>query len=356
MQKQMNFLTRCFSTLVLFLGGWRDVSHDTVVELTLPCRKVAVIDHTSYWDFFWGLMYGIRYNIIHKVRFAMTARVYDKFVRYPVIGNMIRKSCIRVTPKEQANGGCVQQIIDELNCMEDFIFMIAPAGTRTDDYEAKWRSGFIHICRETNADLCVLGVDYSRDTHTCIMKEVTGELNESLLEPYSEIRQLVSEYHSLNSYYDDVYNFDPVTCSTAIPFLTSLAMFSMTCLGYLDGINIFTMGLTTLAFWVSLLHHSIGEDNWLLLDVHTKLMLTCHLWWAFTIYYRWTMAGTFFYMMQMFLLMCIYVFFMSGTYFVGWVIEKDGNGAVYTARNETFEELTVLYNLLVTGLCVCSVF
>lgn len=351
----MNFLTKCFSTLTLFLGGWRDLSHDTVTELTLPCRKVAVIDHTSYWDFFWGLMYGIRYNIIHKIRFAMAPKVYDKFSRYPIIGNMIRKSCIRVTPKDSTNGGSVQQIIDELNRMEDFIFMIAPAGTRTDDSEAKWRSGFIHICQGTGADLCVLGVDYSRDTHTCIMKEVTCELTEKLLEPDSEIRQLVSEYHSLNSIYDDVYNFDPVTSSTVIPFLTSLTMFALSCLGYLDTINIVTMGLTTLAFWISLLHHSIGEDDWLLLNVHTKLMLTCHVWWACAIYYNWSMMGTFFYMMQMFLLMCIYVFFMSGTYFVGWIIDKNDNSAIHTSRNETFEELSVLYNLLFTGLCICAV-
>jgi hypothetical protein len=348
----MNFLAKCFSTLALFIGGWRNLSHETVTELQQPCRKVAVIAHTSYWDCFWGIMYSIHYGIIHKVRFAMAPKVYDRFVRYPIIGNMIRKNCIRVTPKDETNGGSVQKIIDELNQLDDFIFMIAPAGTRTDNSEAKWRSGFIHICQGTQADLCVLGVDYSRYTHTCIMKEVTCEVDESLMGMDSQLRQLVSEYHSLNSIHEDVYNFDPVTSSTALPFLTSLTVFVMSCFGYLPFGNMFIAGLTAIAFGISMLHHSYGEEDWLLMDIHTKLMLTCHVCWMVSIYCYWSMTGTIFYFMQMFLLLCIYMFFMSGTYMVGWTEGKDGI-MVFISRDDTFEDISVLYNLMVTGLCLC---
>ena len=61
----MNVFARFFSAAALFVGGWRDVNYETVEELTQPCRKVAVIAHTSYWDFFWTIVTGKQIGRAH---------------------------------------------------------------------------------------------------------------------------------------------------------------------------------------------------------------------------------------------------------------------------------------------------
>lgn len=348
----MNVFARFFSAAALFVGGWRDVNYETVEELTQPCRKVAVIAHTSYWDFFWGLMYGINYGIIHKVRFAMAPKVYDKYGQWPVVGNWIRKTCIRVTPKEESNGGSVKEIVDILNDMDDFIFMIAPAGTRTDDSETHWRTGFIHIAQGTNAKLCVLGVDYSRHHHTCIMKKVESPVDESLCLPNSEVRQLVSEYHSLNSMYKNVYNFDPVTVSTFCPFLYSLTIFWLSFFGYLPISNLDVMLVSAITFAISAVHHSIGESNLEIMDMHTKLMVVCHVWWFVSIYTTWSVVRAAFYGMNSLLLVCLYGFFLSGGHIVGWT-ENDVGEIEYMERDEFFEEMSTYYNMLATSMMLC---
>ena len=344
----MNFIAKLFSSTALFVGGWREISKDTVEELSKPCKKVAVIAHTSYWDFFWGVMYGINYGVLHKIRFAMAPKPYDNFSSYPVIGSFIRNSCIRVIPKEERNGGCVQQIVVELNNMDDFIFVIAPVGTRTDDSEARWRSGFIHIARETGADLCVLGVDYSRHLHTCVMKQVESETEESLCLPNSEIRQLVSEYSSLNSEKEGVYNFDPVTVSTFVPFMTALTFFWLSFFGYLSCANMDIMMVTTAVFGLSSIHHSIGESNWEIMYIHTKAMIICHLWWVVNIYTSWPVT----YITISLVLVCIHGFYLSGGHTVGWA-ENDEGELEYTPRDEFFESTTTYYNLMATSIILC---
>jgi len=334
------------------VAGWRDINYETVEELTNPCKKVAVIAHTSYWDFFWGLMYGINYGIIHKVRFAMAPKVYDKYGQWPVVGKWIRQTCIRVTPKEETNGGAVKEIVDILNQMDDFIFMIAPAGTRTDDSETRWRTGFIHIAQGTNADLCILGVDYSRYHHTCIMKKVESAVDESLCLPNSEVRQLVSEYHSLNSPHEDVYNFDPVTASTFVPFLYSLVVFWLSVFCYLPFNNLDFMMISVFAFGISVVHHSIGESNFELMDIHTKLMVVCHVWWFINVYTTFSIHYNSFYIMNSLLLVCFYSFFLSGGHVIGWSENEFGH-LEYTYRNEMFEDLTYYYNMLSTAVMLC---
>lgn len=348
----MNFFAKLFSSAALFVGGWREISKDAVDELTKPCKKVAVIAHTSYWDCFWGIMYGINYGILHKIRFAMAPKPYDKFSSYPVIGNFIRKSCIRVISKEERNGGCVQQIVEELNNMDDFIFMIAPAGTRTDDSEARWRTGFIHITQGVGADLCVLGVDYSRHLHTCVLKHVESPTDESLCLPNSEIRQLVSEYSSLNSDKEGVYNFDPVTVSTFVPFMTAMTFFWLSFFGYLSCANLDIMMVTAAVFGLSSIHHSIGESNWEIMDMHTKAMIICHVWWFVNIYTTWPITYTLFYIMNSLLLVCLYGFYLSGGHMVGWT-ENDVGELEYIPRDEFFEEMTTYYNLLATSMILC---
>lgn len=348
----MNLFAKIVASAALFVGGWREIENETVEELKPPCRKVAVIAHTSYWDFFWGLMYGINYGIIHKVRFAMAPKVYDNYSQWPVVGNWIRKTCIRVTPKEETNGGSVKEIIDVLNKMDDFIFMIAPAGTRTDDSETRWRTGFIHIAKETNADLCVLGVDYSRHHHTCIMKDVVSQVDDSLCLPNSEIRQLVSEYHSLNSNSEGIYNFDPVTLSSFIPCVTAFTIFFLSLFRYLSYNNLDVMFISTAAFAVSAIHHSVGESDREIFISYMSAMSLCHLWWFVNIYLSWTFANSLFYVMNSLLLVTVYCFYLGGGHIVGWTENEQGEFQLYR-RDEYFEEFMVYYNILATSIIMC---
>lgn len=332
----MNYLIKGFSYVSLLVGGWRSLSPEVAIDLQQPGRKVAVIPHTSYWDFFWGLMYCIRYDLENKVRFAMAAKVYDRFVRYPVIGNMIRRSCFRITPQR----GCVEEIAEELEKMDDFIFMIAPAGTRTDDPQVEWKTGFLRVCKATRSDLCVLGVDYSRNIHSCVLKylppvDTIGAIEDekTTIQQSSDLRQLVNGIHSLNTTrFTDVYNLDPVTLSTLLPFLTSLFFL-------LAGHGGWICLPAVVSFAVSILYHSEGEADEEVMEVHTYLMSLLH---VVLMTHLYLYLYTTFPLLHVFLMTTIYVFYLGGGQ-----LRRQPAG-IYS--KDYYETMAIVYNVMATDM------
>ena len=116
-------------------------------------KKYVIIaaPHTSNWDFFifltlkWALK--LRVNFIGK---------HTLFVG--PIGWFLRKIGGRPVNRTQSKN-LVDAIVDLFNTSDEFIFALAPEGTRS--YKDHWKSGFYYIALKANVPIQICFLDTS---------------------------------------------------------------------------------------------------------------------------------------------------------------------------------------------------
>lgn len=134
-----------------FLGlfGWKLVNN---VPAHLKKYVVAVAPHTSWKDFFLGLI--VRSAMGRKIYYLGKKELFDSpagfFFRLTGGKPVDRKS----------NTGLVDQVVELFNGNEEFAIAIAPEGTRKKVSE--FRTGFYYIARKAGVPIIPALLDYEK--------------------------------------------------------------------------------------------------------------------------------------------------------------------------------------------------
>ena len=146
-RKWPNWLSR-FAAWVLTKRGWR-------VEGELINQKkaiLAVAPHTSNWDFFIGLFVVFSFKL--NINFFGKHTIFT-----PPLGAIVKR--LGGIPIERSKAhGVVTSIANKIKEADQLILALAPEGTRSPIYP--WKTGFMHIAREAEIPIQVIGLDYAR--------------------------------------------------------------------------------------------------------------------------------------------------------------------------------------------------
>ncbi|WP_394224015.1 1-acyl-sn-glycerol-3-phosphate acyltransferase [Alteromonas gracilis] len=185
-RKWPNWLSR-FSAWVLTQNGWK-------VEGELINQKkaiLAVAPHTSNWDFFLGLfvVFSFRLNI----------NFFGKHTIFvPPLGALVKR--LGGIPIERSKAhGVVTAIANKIKASEQLILALAPEGTRSPIYP--WKTGFMHIAREAEIPIQIIGLDYEKKAI------VLGPI-------IHKVTNIDEQMQTIYAFYDNVCAKYPKNCIT----------------------------------------------------------------------------------------------------------------------------------------------
>lgn len=131
---------------LLWLGRWQPVG-------PRPCVDKAVVvgaPHTSNWDGYWLLVYKVAYGV--DVKFFVKKQMFW----FPM--NILLKGLGGVPLDRVDSRSAVRQAVDAFNENDQFLFGLAPEGTRSrTEY---WKSGFYRIAEEAGVPIVLGFFDY----------------------------------------------------------------------------------------------------------------------------------------------------------------------------------------------------
>lgn len=141
-------LYRLIARLSLLFTGWR-------LEGEIPdIRKCVIIGapHTSYWDFFFGMVYKLYYDL--NIQFLIKKELFQFPFRWLFhwIGG------IPVDRKKHDN--LVEKLGERMLSSESFYLAIAPEGSRKE--VMVWKRGFYHIAKQAGVPIILGYMDYRR--------------------------------------------------------------------------------------------------------------------------------------------------------------------------------------------------
>ena len=131
---------------LLWLGRWQPVG-------PRPCVDKAVIvgaPHTSNWDGYWLLVYKVAYGV--DVKFFVKKQMFW----FPM--NILLKGMGGVPLDRGDSRSAVRQAVDAFNENDQFLFGLAPEGTRSRT--EFWKSGFYRIAEEAGVPIILGFFDY----------------------------------------------------------------------------------------------------------------------------------------------------------------------------------------------------
>ena len=136
-----------FSRWILNLFGWRIIN-----DMPSGLRKyvVAVAPHTSWKDFFLGLL--VRSAIGLKIYYLGKKELFDS-----PIGFFFRWTGGKPVDRKQ-HTGLVDQVVALFNSHDEFAIALAPEGTRKKVADLK--TGFYYIARKANVPIIPCLLDY----------------------------------------------------------------------------------------------------------------------------------------------------------------------------------------------------
>ena len=133
---------------LLWLGRW------TPVGPTLGTRKAVIIGapHTSNWDGYWLLVYKMAYGL--DVKFFIKKSTFW----FPL--SILLNGLGGVPLDRRDTRSAVKQAVAAFNENDDYLFGLAPEGTRSKT--GIWKSGFYRIAEEAGVPVVFGFFDYSR--------------------------------------------------------------------------------------------------------------------------------------------------------------------------------------------------
>jgi len=173
-------LKRIFATFILIkILGWKITRTYNAYFQYRKGRHIIVYAHTSAYDAVLGYLMCVMYDI------PMIGVGKKELTEIPIFGWFMKQmSMIFIDRKKNTN--TAKYISDELDKYKNFVFVIAPEGTRnrTDDI----KSGFYYIGVNTRAYLHIARIDYTHQT-LCVDEIASDVIFQS--SPYDQIKALV---------------------------------------------------------------------------------------------------------------------------------------------------------------------
>ncbi len=146
-------MKKLFASFILWLIGWKITGEKPTDDRLI----VAVLHHTSNWDFPLGLLNRWKWGIDIDFAIKSTVFVFPFGYLFKYLGGFPVQ---RGPSKKKVKFST--QIIEELNRREKFMFNIAPEGTRSKVKRLK--SGFYVIAKQTNAKIVLVDFNFSTKT------------------------------------------------------------------------------------------------------------------------------------------------------------------------------------------------
>jgi len=139
------------SRWILQLFGWRIIND---MPFGLTKYIVAVAPHTSWKDFFLGLL--VRSAIHRKIYYLGKQELFDS-----PVGFFFRWTGGKPVDRKQ-NTGLVDQVASLFNQHDEFAIALAPEGTRRKVNDLK--TGFYYMARKANVPVVPCILDYEHKT------------------------------------------------------------------------------------------------------------------------------------------------------------------------------------------------
>ncbi|MCH8170895.1 MAG: lysophospholipid acyltransferase family protein [Bacteroidetes bacterium] len=139
-----------FSKILLKVLGWE-------VILKLPEQKKYVIiaaPHTSNWDFFFFIL--LLWSTRLKFEWA------GKHTIFKGPAGFILKKMGGIPINRSIKNNLVNKIVEKFNNKEEYIFLVAPEGTRSKI--KYWKAGFYYIAKSVNVPIVLGFIDYKTKT------------------------------------------------------------------------------------------------------------------------------------------------------------------------------------------------
>lgn len=171
------------SAFILKLLGWKVVGG---VPKDLKKLIIAVVPHTSNWDFPLGLL--VRSAMNRDVKFIGKHTLFR-----PPYGFLFR--WLGGYPvNRQASKNYVESVVEILNSKEEFALCLAPEGTRKR--VDRLRTGFYHMAKQANIPIVLTRFDYGN-------KAVTFS------EPFYTTEDQDADFDYINNYFSGVRGKNP---------------------------------------------------------------------------------------------------------------------------------------------------
>lgn len=149
----MDRITSFIAKSTLYLFGWHPLDEKILTALKNNQYLVCVFSHTSYYDFFFMVLYYLSYpnELLHL-------KTLIKPDYFKTLGWLLyRIGGIPSTHISQRNGGATKKIIDTLKSYSSSQLLISPKGTIL---KGEWRTGYYYIAQSLQAPVIAIGVDY----------------------------------------------------------------------------------------------------------------------------------------------------------------------------------------------------
>ncbi|MGI6477865.1 MAG: 1-acyl-sn-glycerol-3-phosphate acyltransferase [Salinivirgaceae bacterium] len=140
-----------FGKFLAKLSGWKLIGNTPEKQNFI----MAVLPHTSYWDFLVGKMFNLYLGF--PIHFLIKKEAF-----FPPLG-LILKAAGGIPIDRKNPGTTMVQIIDRFQNSKQFVLVIAPEGTRKK--VAKWKPGFWYFATKANVPIVPIGLNYK--TKTC---------------------------------------------------------------------------------------------------------------------------------------------------------------------------------------------
>jgi 1-acyl-sn-glycerol-3-phosphate acyltransferase len=149
----VKMISKITSKSLLFFLGWKPLDPKIMAIMNESPYLVCVFSHTSYYDFFFMILYYCSYYESLK-----NLRTLIKPNYFQTIGWFLYKiGGIPSTNIANKNGGNTGKIVENLKSEPKGQLLISPKGTIL---KGEWRTGYYHIAKELDAKLIAIGVDY----------------------------------------------------------------------------------------------------------------------------------------------------------------------------------------------------
>lgn len=156
-----SLLAQLYMPVVLYVLGYNTRIPNLSDRFRKAPRSILIFSHTSYWDFFFFILYYFAEpDFGQRVRVVMSAYYYRLcpwlLSRFGVIP---APSHSQQVASNRERVGFVQATSEALRKQSQFILMISPEGTILS---APWKSGYYALAKELQCPIIVGGLDYEK--------------------------------------------------------------------------------------------------------------------------------------------------------------------------------------------------
>ena len=177
------------SGMILRMAGW-------TVKGEKPKEKQYVFvaaPHTSNWDFPLARLTNSQLEI--KLKMLMKQSWFIFPLNYIL-------NYLGVIPIDRSeSGGVIGGIVEKFNTIDDFIFVIAPEGTRS--YVESWKTGFYRIAEKAKVPIALAYVDYEKkETGIGPMIYPSGDM-------VKDFEKIMDFYRTISPRFPEKFNKNP---------------------------------------------------------------------------------------------------------------------------------------------------